>query len=97
MIRFFIRLIAFFTLAAATVLAIGDTARSIAANAWRPLTVEQASALAAPYIPWAAPELNDFFATSSQWLWATISAWPASITLAVPGILLFGLSARRRR
>ncbi|KAA0972025.1 hypothetical protein FPY71_02595 [Aureimonas fodinaquatilis] len=95
MIRFLVRLIAFFTLAAATVLAIGDTARSIAASAWRPLSMEQAATLAAPYIPWSMPELGSAAGDMAEWLWSVVALWPASITIAVPALLLFGLTARR--
>ena len=73
MIRFVLRFVAFFVLAAACVLGVGDVARSLAASDWRLMELAEAARLAAPHMPVGLPAPSGTGADILAWLWAPVS------------------------
>lgn len=94
MIRFVLRFVAFFVLAAACVLGVGDAARSLAASDWRLMDLAEAATLAAPHMPDGLPTPSGTGADILAWLWAHTAHLPAAPTLAVLALFLFGATAR---
>lgn len=94
MIRFVLRFIAFFILAAACVLGVGDVARSLAASDWRLMDLAEAAALAAPHMPVGLPTPSGTGADILAWCWAQAAHWPAAPSIAVLAIFIFGATAR---
>ncbi len=94
MIRFALRFVAFFVLAAACVLGVGDVARSLAASDWRLMDLAEAAALAAPHMPAGLPALSGTGADILSWFWAQTAHWPAAPSLAALALFVFGATAR---
>lgn len=90
--RFLLRLIGSLFLAVGIVFAVGDIARSLAADATRLLSVGEALPLLGMTV--------DPAATGSATVavaYATISAWPMAITAGAVGVVFLLLGRGRRR
>ncbi|WP_062228593.1 hypothetical protein [Aureimonas frigidaquae] len=97
MVRFVLRFLAFFLLAAACVIGVGDVARSLAVSQWRLMGLDAAATLVGEHMPVGLPELQGTGADILAWIWAQIAHWPAAPSLGILALLIFGATAQELR
>jgi hypothetical protein len=94
MLGFIVRTLGCLVLAAATLFAIGDIARSLSAESLRLTTMAEAVGFLSEE-PWVRAGTPDAAPAGTEQIWSVVSGWPVSPTLAAFAILVLLLARRR--